>query len=193
MPRTQKKVVPARAQLDRQTWIGEAVEVLAEEGIGGVRVEVLAKRLKVTKGSFYWHFTDRQDLLNALLAEWKTGRIRDILKQTRAEAGEESERIHHVIDVYSSARNRRGIRIELAVRDWARRDPAAAATVADVDATRLECARRLFIGAGLSEDEAASRSMLLYAYVFGQSLMSYERFAPDIRQFKQWIADRIVR
>jgi AcrR family transcriptional regulator len=184
---------PPRAQLDRQSWIAAAIDVLAEDGVEGLRVETLARRCKVTKGSFYWHFKDRRDLLNAVLDTWRAGRIADIVKQTRAEPGEEVARIHHVIEVYSAARNRRGIRIELALRDWARRDAAASAVVAEVDAVRLDCARKLFVACGLPEQEAASRSMLLYAYVFGQSLMRYEQFADDIRPLKAWIADRIAR
>jgi len=182
-----------RSQLDRDAWVAGAVEVLAEEGIAGLRVEVLAKRLKVTKGSFYWHFTDRRDLLLAVLSHWKEGRIRDIIKQTRAQAGRELEQIYHVIDVYSASRSRRGMMIELAVRDWARRDAEAGAIVAEVDDVRLRCARELFLACGVPMEEASSRCMLLYAYVFGVSLMIYEKFDSDVVRLKRDIADLIAR
>lgn len=182
-----------RTQLDRTAWVAGATEVLAEEGIAGLRVEVLAKRLKVTKGSFYWHFTDRRDLLMAVLAQWKEGRIRDIIKQTRAQPGHELEQIYHVIDVYSASRSRRGMMIELAVRDWARRDAEAGAIVAEVDDVRLRCARDLFLACGVPMDEASSRCMLLYAYVFGVSLMIYEKFDRDVARLKRDIADLIAR
>jgi len=182
-----------RTQLDRDAWVAGATEVLAEEGIAGLRVEVLAKRLKVTKGSFYWHFTDRRDLLMAVLAQWKDGRIRDIIKQTRAQPGRELEQIYHVIDVYSASRSRRGMMIELAVRDWARRDAEAAAIVAEVDDVRLRCARDLFLACGVPMDEASSRCMLLYAYVFGVSLMIYEKFDHDVTRLKRDIAELIAR
>ena len=169
-----------RIQLDRDAWIAGAIEVLAEEGIAGLRVEVLAKRLKVTKGSFYWHFTDRRDLLLGVLNHWRDGRIRDIIKQTRAQPGRELEQIYHVIDVYSASRSRRGMMIELAVRDWARRDAEAGAIVAEVDDVRLRCARELFLSCGVPIEEASSRCMLLYAYVFGVSLMIYYKFDSDI-------------
>jgi len=182
-----------RTQLDRDAWVAGATEVLAEEGIAGLRVEVLAKRLKVTKGSFYWHFTDRRDLLMAVLAQWKDGRIRDIIKQTRAQPGRELEQIYHVIDVYSASRSRRGMMIELAVRDWARRDAEAAAIVAEVDDVRLRCARDLFLACGVPMDEASSRCMLLYAYVFGVSLMIYEKFDRDVTRLKRDIAELIAR
>jgi AcrR family transcriptional regulator len=185
--------IKPRVQLDRDTWVLAATDVLADEGLAGLRVEVLAKRLKVTKGSFYWHFQDRRDLLMAVLQTWRDGRIRDIVKQTRAQPGREREQIYHVIDVYSAGRSRRGAMIELAVRDWARRDADAAAIVAEVDDIRLRCARDLFLACGVPMDEASSRCMLLYAYVFGISLMIYDKFDSDVARLKRDVADLIAQ
>ena len=83
--------------------------------------------------------------------------------------------------------------IELAVRDWARRDPEASVIVAEVDDVRLRCARDLFLACGVPMDEASSRCMLLYAYVFGVSLMIYEKFDTDVARLKRDIADLIAR
>ncbi len=187
-----KSLSKTRTQLDREAWVLGAMEILAAEGVAGLRVEVLAKRLKVTKGSFYWHFQDRHDLLMTVLEAWKEGRIRDIVKQTRAQPGRELEQIHHVIDVYSAGRSRRGMMIELAVRDWARRDPEAAAIVAEVDDMRLRCARELFLACGVPLEEASSRCMLLYAYVFGISLMIHEKFDSDVARLKRDISNLIA-
>lgn len=183
---------PARPQLDRAAWTQAALDTLADEGVTGIRVEVLAKRLHVTKGSFYWHFKDRQDLLAGVLETWKDGRIRDIIKQTRPEPGKEEAQIFHVIDVYSASRNKKGILIELAMREWARRDSLAAATVEEVDAWRLRCARELFLAIGLPLHEASTRSMLLYAYVFGVSMMNCEKFDGDIARMKADILELIA-
>jgi len=183
---------PARPQLDRAAWTQAALDTLADEGVTGIRVEVLAKRLHVTKGSFYWHFKDRQDLLAGVLETWKDGRIRDIIKQTRPEPGKEEAQIFHVIDVYSASRNKKGILIELAMREWARRDAQAAATVEEVDAWRLRCARELFLAIGLPLHEASTRSMLLYAYVFGVSMMNCEKFDGDIARMKSDILKLIA-
>ncbi|HRE87182.1 MAG TPA: TetR/AcrR family transcriptional regulator, partial [Accumulibacter sp.] len=160
----------ARVTLDRNEWIEAAIDVLAEQGVQGMRIEVLAKNFGVTKGSFYWHFKDRQDLVDGVLQTWRDGRIRDIDKQTGASPGREREQLLHLIDVYGATRNRKGISIELAVREWARRDAQAAAIVEEVDSWRLQCTRQLFVRRGVSDEEAKSRSLLLYAYVFGQSL-----------------------
>lgn len=181
-----------RTQLDRKEWIEAAIDVLADHGIEGMRVELLAKHFGVTKGSFYWHFKDRQDLLNAVLQTWKEGRIRDTNKQAAGAPGREHEQLRHVIDVYSANRNRKGVSIELAIREWARRDPMVAAAVEEVDNARLESTRRLFVARGISEAEAKSRSLLLYAYVFGQSLMAYDRYDPNVIDFKNWISGQII-
>ncbi|PKO83903.1 MAG: TetR family transcriptional regulator [Betaproteobacteria bacterium HGW-Betaproteobacteria-11] len=179
--------------LDRAAWIKAASDALAEHGVAGLRVETLAGKLGVTKGSFYWHFKDRRDLQDAVLARWKEGRIGDIRKQTAAEPGKEIDALLHTIGVYASPRNRKGIPIELAVRDWARRDARAAEVVAEVDAERLACSYRLFRACGLVDAEARARSVMLYAYVFGVSLLRGEQFAADLTEFKHWIAEYIVR
>jgi DNA-binding SARP family transcriptional activator len=144
-------------------------------------------------GSFYWHFKDRRDLVDAVLTVWRDGRIRDIRKQTSAEPGEELAALHHTIDVYSAAKNRKGIAIEAAIRIWARQDPPTAAVVEEVDATRLDCTRQLFVALGLPEAEAKARSVLLYAYVFGFSMMQCGQFAMDAAETKRWITARITQ
>lgn len=184
---------PQRTALDRDAWIQGALGVVAAEGMDGLRVETLAKKLGVTKGSFYWHFKDRRDLVDAVLTVWRDGRIRDIRKQTSAEPGGELAALHHTIDVYAAGRNRKGIAIEAAIRMWARQDPPTAAVVEEVDATRLDCTRQLFVALGLSETEAKARSVLLYAYVFGFSMMQCGQFAMDAAETKRWITARITQ
>ncbi len=190
--RTTGKQSGGRTQLDPARWIDTAIDVLAREGVAGLRVEVLAKRCGVTKGSFYWHFKDRQALLDAVLERWREGRIRDIEKTTTVQPGQERAQLHYAIEVYGASRNRKGMSIELAVRDWARHDARAAAVVESVDLYRLECTRRLFVASGMSDAEAKSRSLLLYACVFGLSLMHYSHFDDRLDDLKQRIAERIV-
>ena len=180
-------------RLGPDDWTRAALKAIAENGTANVSIERLARELGATKGSFYWHFKDRRDLLDAVLETWKDGRIRDIQKQTRAVPGEELPRAYHVIEVYSANRNRKGMLIEIAMRDWARRDAAAAAVVEEVDAARLEFGRKGFEARGMPPLEASSRSLLLYAYVFGLSLMSCGKFDADMNEMKRWIADRIAR
>jgi len=193
-PRTTKPAAPAaREALDRAAWIAGALKIVATDGIDGLRVESLAKQLGVTKGSFYWHFKDRRDLIDAVLDDWRASRIQDIRKQTAAELGGELAALRHTIDVYAAAKNRKGISIEAAIRLWARQDANGLAVVEEVDAERLACTRRLFLALGLPPAEAAARSALLYAYVFGFSMMQCGRFDMDAAQTKEWIVGRITQ
>ncbi|MBS1230867.1 MAG: transcriptional regulator, TetR family [Proteobacteria bacterium] len=175
-----------RKPLDRHEWIEGAIDALADEGVAGMRVESLAKRFGVTKGSFYWHFRDRQDLVDAVLQAWKAGRIGG----SDAPAAQAREQLLQIIDVDGS--DRKDVAIELAVRDWARRDAQAGAVVEAVDRYRLESASRLFVACGLGDKEAKSRSVLLYAYLLGLSLMAFDRHDPKIVDAKRWIVERIV-
>lgn len=188
-----EKPPTAREALDRAAWIAGALDIVAQDGIDGLRVEGLAKRLGVTKGSFYWHFKDRRDLIDAVLDDWRAGRIRDINKQTTAEPGNEEAALRHTIEVYAAAKNRKGISIEASIRLWARQDANGLAVVEEVDAERLECTRRLFLARNLPPAEAAARSALLYAYVFGFSMMQCGRFDMDAAQTKRWIVEQIVK
>jgi len=188
-----EKPPTAREALDRAAWIAAALDIVAQDGIDGLRVEGLAKRLGVTKGSFYWHFKDRRDLIDAVLDNWRAGRIRDIHKQTTAEPGNEEAALRHTIEVYAAAKNRKGISIEASIRLWARQDANGLAVVEEVDAERLECTRRLFLARNLPPAEAAARSALLYAYVFGFSMMQCGRFAMDTTAAKHWIVEQIIK
>ena len=78
------------------------------------------------------------------------------------------------------------------LRDWAKRDAQAGAVVEEVDIYQLESARKLFIASGLADNEAKKRSFLLYAYIFGQSLMACGRYDSNISAIKRQIAKHIV-
>ena len=182
----------ARSQLDPKQWVEAATEMLCKDGINGLRVETLAKKFGVTKGSFYWHFKDRQALLDAVLERWKTGRIQDIEKVTQVPAGEEKSQLFKIIELYGTSKNRKGMAIELAIRDWARHDTQASETVVSVDAYRLACTKKLFVANGLSDEEAQSQSLLLYACVFGLSLMQSQNFDGQEQAIRTRIARQIV-
>lgn len=167
--------------MNRESWLNAAFSAIAEGGADQVRVEVLAKRLKVTKGSFYWHFKDRTDLMAALLEQWKQGRIAAIKEQTKLDGHQPAQRIVDLLALYTgSTANPRGLAIELAVRDWARRAPEAATVVAEVDRERLRCVGDLYVALGLPQEEAVARAFLLYSFAFGQGLVARSVLPPDV-------------
>jgi AcrR family transcriptional regulator len=176
MAKTGKTAAKAAKQerLDAAAWIAAAFELLAESGIEGVRVEPLAKRLNVTKGSFYWHFTDRRALLDAMLAQWAEGRVIAIRAQaTGGKTAKESPTVTllRLADLYTRHGNARGLAIELAVRAFARGDEGAAKAVRAVDSERLTHVAALFETLGWPASDARARAVLFYSYLFGQSLL----------------------
>ena len=110
-----------------ETWIEAGLAEIARSGVEGVRVEVLAKNLGVTKGGFYRRFNDRAALLAGMLADWRTGRIAAIEQQASLDGATARDRLKALIRLYSERMNTEGMAIELAIRQWARSDPAAAA------------------------------------------------------------------
>src|SRR6201995_187881 len=158
-----------------ETWIKAGFAELARAGIDGVRVEVLAKNLGVTKGGFYRRFRDRAALLGGMLAEWRAARIAAIEQQASLDGETARDRLTGLIRLYSERMNTEAIAIELAIRQWARSDEAAAEAVAGVDAARLKNVATLYRATGLEADEADARAFLFYCFVFGQSLLFLER------------------
>jgi AcrR family transcriptional regulator len=167
------------------TWIKAGFAELAKTGVEGVRVEVLAKNLGVTKGGFYRRFRDRAALLAGMLAEWSAGRIAAIEQQASLDGESARDRLQALIRLYSERMNTEAIAIELAIRQWARTDEAAAEAVASVDAARLKNVAQLYRATGLEAEEADARAFLFYCFVFGQSLLFLEQ---GMRKRSQLIA-----
>ncbi|MDN3276408.1 TetR/AcrR family transcriptional regulator [Frankia sp. RB7] len=156
-------------------WVEAGFIELARAGVEGVRVEVLAKNLGVTKGGFYRRFADRAALLEAMLVHWREGRSASIAQQTSLDGQEPRERLRAVIQLYSERLNPEGMAIELAIRQWARSDEGAAVAVTSVDAARLKHVAELYRATGLAAEEAEAQAFLFYCFIFGQSLLFVER------------------
>lgn len=156
-------------------WIEAGIKEIARSGVEGVRVEVLAKNLGVTKGGFYRRFRDRAALLDGILRSWSAGRIAAIEQQTSLDGATARDRLRTLIRLYSERMNTEGMAVELAIRQWARSDEAAANAVAGVDAARLKNVGLLYRATGLSTEEADAQAFLFYCFIFGQSLLFLER------------------
>jgi AcrR family transcriptional regulator len=162
-------------EVTRDSWIEAGLTAIARHGVEGVRVEVLAKDLGVTKGGFYRRFSDRAALLEAILQGWSAGRIAAIEQQTSLDGATARDRLRALIRLYSERMNTAGMAIELAIRQWARSDQAAATAVAKVDAARLKNVGQLYRATGLSAEQADAQAFLFYCFIFGQSLLFPER------------------
>ena len=167
---TTAKASERSGPLDAAAWVAAALDVLATDGIDAVRVEPLAKALSVTKGSFYWHFADRRALIDAMLVHWAQGRIVAIREQA-PDDGDPAVSLRRLADLYTKRGNARGLAIELAIRALAHNDQDAARAVQVVDAERLQLVAALFEKIGWPPHEASARAVMVYAFLFGQSLL----------------------
>ena len=166
---TSAKHTPDSATLSRDGWIDCALERLAEDGIDKVLISPLARKLGVTKGSFYWHFKNRQDLLDAMLTRWESVGTLDIIEQVEMNGGAADARLRRTIDL---SIEQVSARLEPALRQWGRRDKDVREALRRVDEQRLNYLRKLFAQICKDQAEAEARSWLLYSLITGRHLVA---------------------
>ncbi len=202
-PVTTRRKAPARAQglrgavertpLGREDWVEAATAVLLDQGIDHVRVDVLATELKVTRGSFYWHFSDRDDLLREVLQQWRRRATIDLSRRILEVSSEDLQtRLRTLISLPHRGRSAvRAARIELAIRAWARRDSLAREAVDEADRSRLQVHIDTFRALGYSSAESSQRAFLTYSYELGESLM-HHLGSDEERRARQDFVEQLV-
>lgn len=168
-----KAARPSRAQLTPQDWIDAAMELLVQKSIDAVNVDTLAKRLGITRGSFYWHFSDREDLLARLLESWREASTHQVIVRFERQGATPKELIAELLALpFRGESAKRASSIELAIRAWARRDRLAHQAVAAVDAHRLSYIAQCFVALQFSLHQAQARAFMLYSYLQAESNVS---------------------
>jgi len=160
--------VRARPRLSRQDWINEAIEQLVEGGVGTVSVEQLATRLGVTRGSFYHHFADREDLLRGMLDYWAQRWSYSIREQIAALGLDPGTTL---LALMRAIRSQGASDYDAAFRAWALHDPLARAAVEQVDKARLAFIRSQFEGLGFTGLELENRARLYLYYEVARPAM----------------------
>jgi len=153
----------------RSRWIEESLRALATGGPDAVRVEVLAQALGVTKGGFYGQFADRNALLEEMLDTWERNSTDEVLERVERRGGDVRAKLRRAGALTFSAEL---LPIDLAVRDWARRDQAVAERLRRVDNRRMGYLRQLFSAICRDQDEAEARSILAFSLVIGHHFMA---------------------
>ena len=190
--RRPKAETNGRTRLTPEAWIDAATEVLVDQGIDHVRVDVLAGQLQVTRGSFYWHFRDREDLLRRVLQAWRELSTVQLTKRLAGSRGDPREQLSDVISLPFRGRSAvRAARIELAIRAWARRDPMAQEAVDEGDAARIGYHAQIFQALGFKAAEAQMRGFLLYSYEVAESLLTRQGSAAA-KQARRVFVEKLV-
>ena len=160
----------ALTRTPRTTWIDEGLRALATGGQDAVKIEALAQTLGVTKGGFYWHFDDRRALLDEMLGTWERVVIDEVIERVEGEGGDARAKLRRLFALASSSRDL--LKIELAIRDWARRDKTVARRLRRVDNRRMDYMRSLFGAFCPDEDDVEARCLLAFSVFVASRLIA---------------------
>ncbi|MGF1465521.1 MAG: TetR/AcrR family transcriptional regulator [Sandaracinaceae bacterium] len=155
----------------RDEWVAAAARALTEQGVDGVKIERLARTLGVTKGSFYWHFAHRRELLDAIVDHWMQEGTAAVIDRVEAGGGDEEDKLRRLWRIASGAGEQA---FELALRDWARRDPNVAERIRTVDERRMAYLRRLLRQVDVPPATVEARCLLLYSLLIGDWFLDVE-------------------
>jgi AcrR family transcriptional regulator len=171
-------------RLTAQDWIDFALVTLAREGADGLKADVLARKLGVSRGSFYWHFADLDAFHSKVIAHWRRVATEAIIADIeRHDAREER------IDALLRHAFGDGAILEVRMRTWADNNAQAARALSAVDRRRQEYIKQLLVEAGIAATLAATRAQLLYwAYLgaaWSRTRLAGERLDRTVAELKQ--------
>jgi AcrR family transcriptional regulator len=171
--------MPPAARTPRTAWIEEGLRALAAGGPDAVRVEVLARALGVTKGGFYWHFDDRPALLGEVLDAWERLGVDAVIERVEEGSGNAKAKLRRLFGLATSGAvqgvsGEEVLRMDLAIRDWARRDEAIAARMRRVDNRRMTYMRSLFGAFVADPDEVEARCLIAFSLWIGNHFIAVD-------------------
>lgn len=172
-------------RLSRRDWIEAGLVALGEGGVAAVAVEPLAKRLAATKGSFYWHFTNRNDLFTAVLELWEQRETTQVLEALQALPDPRSRLGALGRSAYARASRGGAHAALLAAAD----DPRIAPVLQRVTHARLGALESLFGETGSTPEEARRRARLAYSVYLG--IAALRRSEPDDQPDEHEIGQRV--
>lgn len=171
-----------------EVWLQAAYDTLLESGVESVKILPLAKRLRLSRTSFYWFFRDREELLDALVGRWRDKNTGGIVRQSEAYAESLAEAMLNVFDCWVDG-DLFDSRFEFAVRSWALQSQEILAHVQQADQVRIEALTRMFLRFGVSETSADVRARTTYLAQIGYiTMQSREELAVRMRRFPDYIA-----
>jgi AcrR family transcriptional regulator len=165
----------APTRTPRSSWIDEGLRALASGGPDAVRIEPLAQALGVTRGGFYWHFDDRRALLEEMLDTWERVGVDEVIERVEGEGEDPRARLRRLFAIGASSD--KVLKIDLAVRDWSRREQTVAERLRRVDNRRMEYMRSLFGAFCPDEDDVEARCMLAFSLWIGNHFIAAEHRA----------------
>ena len=152
-------------RLTAQDWIDFGLTTLAHRGFDALKADVLARRLGVSRGSFYWHFADLGAFHASVIEHWKQVATEAIIADIERYESHE-ERLNALLRLAFG----HGAALEIRMRAWAESNAAAARALYDIDRRRRGYIERLLLEAGIAPALAATRTQVLYWTYLGAAL-----------------------
>lgn len=172
-----------RRTLTRDDWVAAARKVLEKRGIAEVKIDRLARQLKVTRGSFYFHFSSLKDLHNDLLEEWRRSNCAPFQAMRDLEVVDGVQFFSDIVHVWVDEKPF-SPKLDLAVRDWARTSRELDREVTAIDELRIALLVRSFDAMGYGPAESIVRARITYFHQIGQYALSFKE-DPMIRKCYQ--------
>jgi AcrR family transcriptional regulator len=171
----------------RDIWLDAAYDALIEGGVEAVRVMPLAENLNVSRTSFYWHFDDREALLNALVAHWRDKNTGNLIHQTRLFAETICEAVLNLFDCWIDP-ELFDARLEFAMRNWSQTSPELKEIFRETDSERIQAIRAMFARFGFDPYQADIRASTIYLTQVGYiSIKAEEALAERIRRMPAYV------
>lgn len=170
-----------------ELWLGAAYDALLSSGVDAVKIMPLAKKLNLSRTSFYWFFEDREELLAALVAQWRDKNTGNFVKQTEAYAETIAEAVLNVSDCWLNSDLFDSL-FEFAIRSWALQSQEILAEVQAADQQRLEALQRMFLRFGADEITADVRARTIYLVQIGYiSMQTQEDIAVRMKRIPEYV------
>lgn len=171
-----------------ELWLEAAYDSLLESGVDAVKIQPLAKKLGLSRTSFYWFFKDREELLSALLVRWRDKNTGNLVRRSEAYAETLVEAMLNVFDCWLDA-ELFDAKFEFAIRSWAIQSEEIQKEVQQADKLRLEALKRMFMRFGYEEIAADVRARTTYLVQIGYiSMQSREDIAMRMKRIPHYIA-----
>jgi AcrR family transcriptional regulator len=152
-----------RGRLSADAWIDAALDLIAEQGVAALAVEPLARRLGVTKGSFYWHFASRDALLEAALRRWETRDQESLLREVDRIA-DPRERL---VDLFRRTSREMRTHVIYSALLKALDHPSVRPVMQRLSQRRIQYLALAYRALGLGRRDALNRARLAYAAYVG--------------------------
>lgn len=173
-------------KVSREQWLAEGLRLLGEQGPEVLKIDRLCRHLQVSKGSFYHHFRDREDYIEALLAHWQASGTEAVIESLASLSTPEqrSQQLNeHIVQA--------DIRPEIELRAWGRQSPRVAETVAQVDQRRMDYVADLVRAQTGDTKQARVMARIAYAHFVGCQYLQHSVTREDWAEMDQLLQDMV--